>query len=82
MVKDLKERQQRKTQEKEKCKKKQQPRAKGVSAASLSKRVTRSQKNRAGIEGRLQTVSASDSSSESEAECPKCGLVYGEDYSV
>ena len=46
-------------------------------------RLTRSQKKTtADVEDQLQGLSIEGESEESEAECPKCGLVYGEDTSM
>ena len=40
--------------------------------------MTRSQK-KSQLEECLQGLTVDDESEESEVECPKCGLVYGED---
>ena len=46
-----------------------------------SRQMTRNQK-KSQLEECLQGLAVDDESEESEAECPKCGLVYGEDNSV
>ena len=46
-----------------------------------SRQMTRSQK-KSQLEECLQGLTVDDEGEESEAECPKCGLVYGEDNSV
>lgn len=45
--------------------------------------MTISQKKAAAdVEDKLKDLSFEDQSEESEVECPKCGLLYGEDSSV
>ncbi len=55
-------------------------------ASKVTKRSTRQTRRNAssGLKKQLQKLSLSDSTcdAESEAECPKCGLVYGEDEST